>query len=901
MLRHLAFRSAGRIFVACATLTGVGWLGLALAAPPPSIRSVAPGNSAPVDAPGLDAGPSRVCGTRVERGLLDLMRERIGRTLATPLPTAYSTDTLGIAVLEDDGRFFYSGPGGHPVADVAGIAQAFYRTHGDDYDALAIYLSSGLTTWLGSATALAAAYPIVNDVSGIGLDLFDFHAGLALPPHLHTLLSMNGLNRYPMDPDQNFDDPGDTFNTMDVLAHEFAHRWCAYVYVDSAGMPVPALLGRARQHWNFFADVDASVMEGCDWISPAPDSFLTDGASLRYGRLDQYLMGLRSKSEIDSFFVVNQPTALDPPGVYGPTSVPETGVGCHGRATWWHISDIEAVHGPRLPDAASSPHAFHVATLLVTPHGSGPSAEDLSKLAGFRTRFVPYFASATEGRGTMDLSLISQAGRVHITHAPLHDTEDFATPRPIGARVTIDQAGIRLAVDPGSVRARVRNGAAGAWTEVPLAAVAPDSFAAMLPGVPQGTAVEYYLTASSDSAGIEASDPKAGAAGPYTYFAGPDIVPPLLTHVPIPTESPAHLPVTLLARITDNGALDTAWVETSVNGGPLKVAPLAIAGRDSFTTSLGAGLVAGHRLAYRFVARDRAALPNFGYSNPAFDTLVVGADWVEDLENGFPAGWQVVRQRRQDPWSLSHQRTHDGSGTAWKAGALDTLPYPAHLDGTIYTPFFSGFAPEAVLTFDHWWDLEEQDGHTAADGAILEVQQGSSGAWTQVPMASYSHQSFDVALGIGVPCWSGSSNGWRSEVVALYSYAPGPVRFRFHMAADDFVGREGWYVDHVRLLAANPGALAVPRPGVALRIGAPSPNPARARLSQALDLPRASNVSWDLFDLAGRHIATLWRGRREAGAGALAAPLPRLSSGLYFVRVTLDGVRRSIARVAIVR
>lgn len=874
-------------------------LGPALASPPPAIRHVPAAAATP--SPWEESGVARVCGTRVESAA-DLVRNHLERDLVAPLPTTYSTDTLGIAVMEDDGTFFYSGQGQNPVADVAAIAQAFYRTHDDRPDALAIYLASGLSTWLGSATALASAYLVSNDVQGLGLDPFDFHDGLALPPSVHTLLSMNGLDRYPNDPDQNFSDPGDTFNAMDVLAHEFAHRWCAYVFVDSAGQPVPALLGRAYQHWNFFADVDGSVMEGCGWTSPAPDSFLTDAASTGYGRLDQYLMGLRAKSEIDSFFVVNDPTAMNPPGIYVPYSVPAVGVGCDGRATWWHVSDIEAVHGPRVPDAASSPHAFRIATLLVTPHGSGATAADLAKLAAFRTRFASYFSAATEGRGSVDLSPGSRAGSVRIVHTPLHDTEDFASPRPIAARVTIDQAGIRLAVDPGSVTAWVRTAAASAWSAIPLAPVAPDSFAGALPPVPPGSTVQYYLAAASDSTGIAATDPPAGAAAPHSYFAGADIVPPVIQHVPIRAESPAHLPVTLLARITDNGTLDTAWVESSVNGGAVTAMPLAIAGRDSFAASLGAGLKSGDRLAYRFVARDRAALPNLAYSNPAFDTLAVGGDWSEDFENGLPTGWQSYLLRRRNPWSLSHQRAFGGSGTAWKAGALDTLPYPPHLDGAVSTPYYGGFAPGAVFTFEHWWDLEEQDRQIAADGAILEVQQGFSGAWTQVPRASYTHESEDVALGAGARCWSGQSNGWQTEVVPLYAYEPGPVRFRFHMAADDFVGREGWYVDHVRVLAADPAAAGVPRGSATLVIGAPAPNPSRGRIAQALSLPRAVDVRWELFDLSGRRVATLWRGRRAGGEGLLAAAIPRaLPSGLYFASVAIDGERARVSRIAIVR
>src|SRR5438128_2415120 len=238
----------------------------------------------------------------------------------------------------------------------------------------------------------------------------------------------------------------DSFTPLDFLGHEFGHRWLAYVYVDSAGFIVPALLGRAYQHWNFFFDCDASIMEGCGWTSPAPDSFRTDSVTVGYGRVDRYLMGLVSKAETDSFFVVNAPTAFNPSGVYNYQADPFVGLGCRGRATWWHVSDIEAANGPRVPDAAHSPHAFRLGLVLVTAHGNAATSADLAKLEAIRSAFGPYFAAATRYRGSVDCSLESHAGRVCIVHTPLLDLESTSQARTVGAHVFISQAGIPIAL-----------------------------------------------------------------------------------------------------------------------------------------------------------------------------------------------------------------------------------------------------------------------------------------------------------------------------------------------------------------------------------------------------------------------------------------------------------------------
>ncbi|HEY6865658.1 MAG TPA: hypothetical protein VI792_00270, partial [Candidatus Eisenbacteria bacterium] len=223
-------------------------------------------------APAAPLGPMRAipadplggrCGTRAGPAA-GLIREHLARSLTVPLPTTHSTDAGAIAVIEDDGTFFFPDKGGHVHLDLAAVTGAFYRTHGDDYDALAIYLARGLDDWFGSPTALASEFGVRNPNQGIGLDLFDLGAGFGSPARLEAVLSMNGLQHYPADPDSNMLE-GD-LTALDVLEHEFGHRWAAFVDLDSAGTPVPALLGRDLAHWNFFFDSDASVLDGNDWV-----------------------------------------------------------------------------------------------------------------------------------------------------------------------------------------------------------------------------------------------------------------------------------------------------------------------------------------------------------------------------------------------------------------------------------------------------------------------------------------------------------------------------------------------------------------------------------------------------------------------------------------------------------
>ncbi len=839
------------------------------------------------------------CASDPDAGVAAL-QAHLDRVLADPLPTPNSRDVGGIAVLEDDGTFFYPDAQGHPLFDVTAASNAFFRTHGDDYDALAFYLASGQNTWLGSPGALAASFPLHNDTQGIGLVPFDFSASYGSAGRLGMVMSMNGLHRYWDDP---YRDDGWGLNPLDVLGHEFGHRWLAYVYVDSAGTRSPGLLGRDYQHWNFFANVDSSLMDGCAWDEVAPDSFRTVGRYGHYFALDQYLMGLRAAAEVPPLFVVNDPHAYLPDAAYVIASSPIVGLGCRGRATWWSVDDVIAAEGPRVPDVTAAPKAFHIALALVVPRGTSATAADLAKLDTLRTRFVPWFETATDGRGAMDVSLISRAGHVAIAAPTLRDVEDAGAARAFTVHASLAGGALGRAIDPASVRLFWRPQGASAWNALPLPPAGGDAFAGTLPGPGVPGVIEYYAYAASDSAGIDASDPPGGASAPATFTIGPDATPPAIAHVPIAACAPAQLPRTLLARVTDNLGVDSVWVAWSVDGGPAQWTPASLAGADTFTVPLGAGLAIGQRLAYHFVARDAAGVPNVAGAGATPDTLTVGGGWIEDWENG-AAGWTHASAggNWRDEWRLSADGSLPAGGSGWHCGRDGGEGYPPHVDAVLVSPLLTTIAPGTVLRFDHHVDLETFDLTHAWDGARIEASVNGIGWSPLTPVAGYTHTMLTgTPIPSGSPCWSGLSAGVRSEALDLSALAPGPARVRFRMTADDFTGAGGWSIDHLRIDPPVGPAAGVDAGAPALTVRPPWPNPARDALHLALATPRAARAEWALFDLAGRRLATLWDGPLGAGAHELRAALPPLPPGLCFARLSLDGRVVARARVAVVR
>ena len=69
-----------------------------------------------------------------------------------------------------------------------------------------------------------------------------------------------------------------------------------------------------------------------------------------------------------------------------------------------------------------------------------------------------------------------------------------------------------------------------------------------------------------------------------------------------------------------------------------------------------------------------------------------------------------------------------------------------------------------------------------------------------------------------------------------------------------------------------------------------SPNPVAAVTTVRFALPSASQVDLQVFDLSGRRVATLFQGRLEAGDHGVPFDAAGLSNGVYFYRLSADGV-----------
>ena len=274
--------------------------------------------------------------------------------------------------------------------DVTALARKFYETHGDEYQQLVVFTNFPYNL----DDAFAYELNVKNSIQGINLNIFDDSAEFGSQGALESFLAMNELAEFPDD----LDAPAVRgYSPIQVLAHETAHRWLAYPFFRSGAANSSALLGYQQAHWSFFFNADASLMEGHLIQDNGNGTFTISDATKRYSKLDQYLMGLRSASDVGPLFYV-QPasgTGHVASDVSNPSDIGLTFSGTRRDLT---VNDIMTAHGPRLPDVSVSPKTFRQAFVLLVRPGTSPSAAELEKIERIRRRWTEFFAQATEGR-----------------------------------------------------------------------------------------------------------------------------------------------------------------------------------------------------------------------------------------------------------------------------------------------------------------------------------------------------------------------------------------------------------------------------------------------------------------------------------------------------------------------
>lgn len=287
--------------------------------------------------------------------------------------------------------------------DLPAIMRAFYGAHSDSYDTVYIWTNFAFDNGL----FIAHTFNIRNNISGIGLSIFDRGPAYGSPAGLGSIIAMGNVADWPKNPDAYMVGLN---SAISIVCHEQGHLWLAYIHFDADNQVKDDLLGRQNSHWSFLADTRtsadggySSLMEGNAWRDSGAGIFTTIESAVNYFTpLDQYLMGLRAANEVgDIPYLVTDPQLKE----FLHEKSPAAGFSMSAVRKTASVAQIVDREGPRVPDVTTSPKVFRIAFIALTEQGSTLSSNELEKVSSYRNAIVGYFSTATGGRGSLDASL----------------------------------------------------------------------------------------------------------------------------------------------------------------------------------------------------------------------------------------------------------------------------------------------------------------------------------------------------------------------------------------------------------------------------------------------------------------------------------------------------------------
>jgi hypothetical protein len=206
-------------------------------------------------------------------------------------------------------------------------------------------------------------------------------------------------------------------------------------------------------------------------------------------------------------------------------------------------------------------------------------------------------------------------------------------------------------------------------------------------------------------------------------------------------------------------------------------------------------------------------------------------------------------------------------------------------------------ALQGNLGFWAKWEIEN-----GWDCCRLQVSTDGGVNWTSVATEYTEPASGQGAqVPVGDPVFDGTMASWVENVVDLNPWlGEADVRFRFHLASDSGVQKDGFYFDDFEIRVVRPAvAVSDPVPEIETRLLAAFPNPFNPLTTLRFETSHPGLVQLGIFDVQGRLVRELvretlpvgehsrtWDGRTNQGG---IAP-----SGVYFGRLEVGGQVRTV-------
>jgi len=290
---------------------------------------------------------------------------------------------------------YYNYP--NPLVDEVALFNRFYQQFPDEFFQL-VFFTNFAQTMAGFANELN----ISNDVTGIGLNLFDNSSQYGSNGVLESRCNMNQLNAWTSsNPTSRVYGKGNNFLT--IMAQEAGHRWGAFAFFDKGGGPSNLMLGRSDSHWSYYADVDHSSLEGGNWINTGGTNYSCPTTIDYFSEIDEYFFGLRTANEVKDMYYIS--SASNNTSTARSVGTPLMGSVATGTFVGVTVEDFIAAEGLRTPLEPAEEHDLRQGWIFLIQQGTTPTQLQLDKIVNFRKAWENYFEKSCDGRLACNTSL----------------------------------------------------------------------------------------------------------------------------------------------------------------------------------------------------------------------------------------------------------------------------------------------------------------------------------------------------------------------------------------------------------------------------------------------------------------------------------------------------------------
>ena len=472
-----------------------------------------------------------------------------------------------------------------------------------------------------------------------------------------------------------------------------------------------------------------------------------------------------------------------------------------------------------------------------------------------------------------DLHGIGPGSVINITADSLYDTEDTLNSYEVNAEIMSPFSPL-----PDSVLLFYDVG--GGWTPVNMTMVS-GVWTGEIPPQSYGTYVNYYIYAV-DEGGFRGYAPPDAPTEYYTFYVGPDIIPPTITFIEGPPNTvnlfgpygPFVISAWDVNGINPNGV----YLHYFVNNGNEDEAMMSPTGNQGeyelSSLDLGYRLNSGDTVHYYFTALDGAGNPNSARYpvTGSLELLMEQAEVFEAFEENGIDNWSV-----EGAWTLFSQGHNGGHSLIYGPN------YPENADDLAYMNYSYDLSPysNAFITLYHKNVILE------GDTCFVLISNDGGSSWTTVGQitgfsgSSFVYEEYDI-----------------SAVLSIFRHN---YRVGFRFVSDPDGGSIGVMVDDIGWRVGEMTGIEDSNPELPdkLTLDQNYPNPFNPRTSISFGLPQKSTVSLDIYDLLGRKIAKIIDGELGAGQHLITwngedSNGSSVSSGIYFYRLVTDyGVKQA--------